>query len=129
MQESVDELSRMAGQTIPWTRFRPNVVGEGGAPQVEHEIYEGAMGEVRFVQPKPCTRCPVTTVDQEVGEKSGNEPLTTLSKYKRWNVTRELLFGENALPLKGGSITVGDEILEYRARRPRIVYGKDANHV
>ena len=128
-QESVDELSMMAGQSIPWTRFRPNVVGEGGEPQVEHEIYEGGMGAVRFVQPKPCTRCPVTTVDQEAGEKRGNEPLTALSKYKRWNATRELLFGENALPLSGGSMKVGDEILEYRARQPPIVYGRETSHV
>jgi uncharacterized protein len=123
MQESVDELSKIAGQDIPWTRFRPNIVGEGGAPQTEHQIYEGTIGEMRFVQPKPCTRCPVTTVDQEIGEKRGTEPLTSLSKYKRWDKTRETIFGENILPLQSGLITVGDDIFELSARNPHLVYG------
>ncbi len=113
----------MAGQDIPWTRFRPNIVGRGGPPQVEHEIHEGRVGDVPFVQPKPCTRCPVTTVDQEAGEKRGNEPLTTLSRYKRWESTKELLFGENILTLKGGPIRVGDEISLVTARDPPLRYG------
>jgi uncharacterized protein len=123
MQESVNELSKIAGQEIPWTRFRPNVVGEGGEPQVEHEIHEGKFGEVLFVQPKPCTRCPVTTVDQDVGEKRGTEPLTSLNDYKRWDKTGEVLFGENILPLGSGLIRVGDDISELSARYPPLVYG------
>jgi uncharacterized protein len=123
MQESVNELSKIAGQEIPWTRFRPNIVGEGGESQWEHEIYEGTIGEVHFVQPKPCTRCPVTTVDQEIGEKRGTEPLTSLSTYKRWDKTRETIFGENILPLQSGLIRVGDDILELSARNPPLVYG------
>jgi len=123
MQESVDELSKIAKREIPWTRFRPNIVGEGGEPQVEHEIYEGKIGEVSFVQPKPCTRCPVTTVDQEAGERRGNEPLTSLNDYKRWDKTGEVLFGENILPSQSGLIRVGDDIFELSARDPPLVYG------
>jgi uncharacterized protein len=123
MQESVDELSERAGQEIPWTRFRPNVVGEGGEPRAEHEIHEGRIGGIGFVQPKPCTRCPVTTVDQELGEKRGNEPLVTLSRYKRWGRTGEVLFGENALPLEEGWVGVGDEIVQVSARSPPLFYG------
>jgi uncharacterized protein len=126
MQESVDELSGISGQKIPWTRFRPNIVGEGGEPQVEHEIHEGAVGEVRFVQPKPCTRCPVTTVDQDEGEKRGNEPLTSLSRYKKWERTEEVIFGENMLPLCSGLIRVGDSIEQLSARNPPLVYGNRA---
>jgi uncharacterized protein YcbX len=44
MQESVDELSAIAGQEIPWTSFRPNIVGQGGEPQAEHGMYEGDDG-------------------------------------------------------------------------------------
>jgi len=124
MQESVDELCAIAGQEIPWTRFRPNIVGQGGEPQAEHVMYEGRMGEVRFVQPKPCTRCPVTTVDQEEGERRGTEPLTSLSTYKRWSRTRELIFGENVLPLGSGVVRVGDDISQLSARDPPLVYGK-----
>ena len=124
MQESVDELSAIAGQEIPWTRFRPNIVGEGGEPQAEHRMYEGMMGEVRFVQPKPCTRCPVTTVDQDEGERRGTEPLTSLSTYKRWGKTSEVLFGENVLPLSNGLIRVGDDISQLSARNPPLVYGR-----
>lgn len=124
MQESVDELSGFAGQEIPWTSFRPNIVGRGGEPQAEHGMYEGMMGEVRFVQPKPCTRCPVTTVDQEKGERRGTEPLSALSTYKRWSRTGELIFGENALPLNSGVVRVGDDISQLTAREPLLVYGK-----
>jgi len=124
MQESVDELSTVVGHEIPWTRFRPNIVGEGGEPQVEHEILEGKIGEVSFLQPKPCTRCPVTTVDQDEGEKRGTEPLTSLSSYKRWDRTREAIFGENILPLRSGLIKVGDDISEVLGRNPPLVYGK-----
>ncbi len=123
MQESVDELSTMSGQRIPWTRFRPNIVGEGGEPQVEHEIYEGKVGDVRFVQPKPCTRCPVTTVDQDEGEKKGNEPLSSLSRYKKWDRTDEVIFGENILPVNGGLIRVGDSIERVSVRNPPLAYG------
>ena len=124
MQESVDELSRTAGQEIPWTRFRPNIVGEGGEPQSEHTIHEGSMGEVRFIQPKPCTRCPVTTVDQTSGEKRGNEPLRALSTYKRWRKTREIIFGENVLPTQEGTIRMGDEIVQLTKRNPPLEYGR-----
>jgi len=124
LRESLDELSERAGKEVPWTRFRPNVVGEGGEPQAEHRVYEGRIGEVRFVQPKPCTRCPVTTVDQELGERTGNEPLTALSRYKRWDRTGEVLFGENVLPLEEGWIEVGDEIVQVSARSPALLYGR-----
>ena len=87
-------------------------------------MHEGRMGDVRFVQPKPCTRCPVTTIDQEKGERRGTEPLTSLSTYKRWSKTRELIFGENVLPLSSGLIRVGDDISQLSARDPPLVYGK-----
>ena len=124
MQESVDELSRVAGEMIPWTSFRPNIVGEGGEPGIEHKIHRGWIGEVEFIQPKPCTRCPVTTVDQETGEKRGTEPLKSLSTYKRWDRTKELIFGENVLPLRNGSIKTDDEITMSTARDPPILYGR-----
>jgi uncharacterized protein YcbX len=122
MQESVDELSVVARQQIPWTRFRPNFVAEGGTPQSEHGMYEGTIGKIRFVQPKPCTRCPVTTVDQEAGEKRDNEPLTSLSSYQRWERTKETVFGENILPLENGLVKVGDPIVQTSARNPRLAY-------
>lgn len=122
MQESVNEVSRLARQEIPWTRFRPNIVGEGGEPQSEHIIYEGTFGNVPFLQPKPCERCPITTVDQETGEKKGNEPLGILSKYKRWKLTGQTILGENAIPLSNGRIKIGDEITIVSVRDPPLAY-------
>jgi uncharacterized protein YcbX len=121
-QESVDELSAVAGQQIPWTRFRPNFVGECGTPRLEHVIHEGTIGGIRFVQPKPCSHCPVTTVDQEAGEKKDNEPLTSLSTYVRWERTRETIFGENILPLESGVVAIGDPITQTSARSPPLAY-------
>lgn len=35
-QESVDELSQIAGETISWKTFRPNLVARGSPAQTEH---------------------------------------------------------------------------------------------
>jgi uncharacterized protein YcbX len=68
----------------------------------------------------------VTTVDQQEGEKRGTEPLTSLSKYKRWQRTGEAIFGENILPLESGPVRVGDDIFELSARTSPLVYGRQS---
>lgn len=125
-QQSVDELSKKAGQDIPWTRFRPNMVAEAKAPRVEHEVFRGAVAGVEFVQPKPCDRCPVTTVDQEIGLKMGDEPLKTLARYKQWRNNRgykKVIFGENMLPFGEAEVNIGNEIVVFERRNPPLVYG------
>lgn len=61
-QESVDELSQIAGELISWRTFRPNLVVSGSPAQTEHVVYKGEVSGIPFVNPKPCDRCPVTNV-------------------------------------------------------------------
>mgnify|MGYP001601531568 CR=1 FL=1 len=126
--ESVDELSQLAGQNIPWQSFRPQIVTEGTQPQFEHKIYSGQIAGIPFIDPKPCDRCPVTLVNQETGEVRKKEPLQSLSKYKRWrnrDGDLKVIFGENMLPLGRGTITIGDELVVSNYRNPQLVYGKN----
>lgn len=126
LQESVTELSQRAGVDISWRRFRPNFVVEGGNPQAEHLIYQGALNGIPFLQVKPCDRCPTTTVDQDLGKITGTEPLRTLGTYKNWRNmegAKKVIFGENLLPLARGEVKVGDEMVMTSIRDPPLVYG------
>lgn len=125
-QESVDELSQVAGETIPWQSFRPNLVASGSPAQTEHVLYSGEVAGIPFINPKPCDRCPVTNVDQETGEVKNGRALTHLAKYKRWRKNtgeQVVIFGENMLPVGEGEIKVGDEIVLMERRNPPLVYG------
>lgn len=125
-QESVDELSQIAGEPIPWQSFRPNLVASGSPAQTEHALYTGEVAGVPFINPKPCDRCPVTNVDQETGEVKNGRALTHLAKYKRWRKNtgeQVVIFGENMLPLGEGEIQVGDEIVLTERRNPPLGYG------
>ncbi len=125
-QESVDELSRIAGEPISWKTFRPNLVVSGSPAQTEHVFATGEIGGIPFINPKPCDRCPVTNVDQETGEIKVGRSLTHLAKYKRWKKNtgeQVVIFGENMLPQGEGEIKIGDEIVLLKRRNPPLAYG------
>ncbi len=92
---------------LPMNRFRPNVVVSGAEAWAE----DGWLGRrlrvsgVTFRVVKACSRCVVTTTDQETGER-GHEPLRTLGR--RRNVAQRLLFGVNLIPDGSGRVVVGD---------------------
>jgi hypothetical protein len=54
---------------------------------------------------KPCTRCQITTTDQETGER-GAEPLATLAGYRMNDALGGVTFGVNAIITSGA----GNEI-------------------
>ena len=49
---------------------------------------------------KPCTRCLITTTDQETGER-GAEPLATLASYRMNDTFGGVTFGVNAVVASG----------------------------
>ena len=130
-QESLDELNRKIRESglggVPWTRFRPNIIVEGAPePDYEHLVFEGSFGQVPFLNAKPCDRCPVPLVDQDLGQRINAEPLKTLNGYKRWLKPDNkvlVIFGENALPQTEGEIAVGQEVTVVDFRNPPLVYG------
>ncbi len=106
-QSSLDDLNTRLTTSLPIDRFRPNFVFSGGKPYEEDNWNDFAIGDVKFKAVKPCARCVITTTNQDSAERS-NEPLKTLSEYRKIN--RKVLFGMNVICRNTGTISVGDKI-------------------
>lgn len=108
------------GVQISQFNFRPNIVVSGiDEPYDEDRWLNVRVGdEVEFICYKPCTRCVLTTVDPERGEKSNiMEPLKELRSYRLAPEGKMLdeykdspIFGVNLALIKGGRIRVGDDV-------------------
>lgn len=107
-QNSLDDLNARLRHPVPINRFRPNFVFTGGEPFEEDTWREFTIGKNRFVGVKPCSRCVLTTVNQDTAEK-GIEPLLTLSTYRKRE--NKIYFGQNAVALDHGEVAVGDKIV------------------
>ncbi|MFF3850207.1 MOSC domain-containing protein [Streptomyces sp. NPDC002328] len=92
---------------LPMNRFRPNMVVEGTDPWAEDGWSRITVGEVGFRVAKKCGRCVVTTTDQSTSQR-GKEPLYSLGRHRR--IDGKLVFGQNLVPLSGGTIRVGDPV-------------------
>src|SRR5688572_5575526 len=114
-QASLDDLNaRLVGRGVaplPMNRFRPNLVIDGVEAYEEDHIGTLAIGGVELRLVKPCTRCEVTTTDQQTTRRS-HEPLHTLSTYRRDDRLAGVTFGMNAIVVAGvgQTLTVGDDI-------------------
>lgn len=107
-EASLADLNSRLPQAVPMNRFRPNLVFSGGLPFEEDAWQEFRIGACSFKAVKPCSRCVVTTTDQQTGLKSP-EPLRTLSTYRQQG--HKILFGQNVLPLTTGqSLALGDQV-------------------
>ncbi|MEL7005124.1 MAG: MOSC N-terminal beta barrel domain-containing protein [Bacteroidota bacterium] len=105
-EESLKELNGKLDQSITMARFRPNLVFDGGKPYEEYVWKNFTIGNVQFEGLKPCTRCVVTTYDEQTGEK-GIEPLKTLNQQK---IDNKMVFGQHVIAIDYLEIKVGDEI-------------------
>ncbi|MET7417457.1 MOSC N-terminal beta barrel domain-containing protein [Dactylosporangium sp. NPDC005555] len=105
-----DWLVEDGDDPVEMTRFRPNVVVSGAPAWAEDGWIGGriVIGDVPFRVPKACSRCVMTTLDPETGEK-GRQPLRVLGKRRRF--PEGLLFGVNLIPDHEGKIAVGDEVI------------------
>ncbi|MDJ0679723.1 MAG: MOSC domain-containing protein [Xenococcaceae cyanobacterium MO_167.B52] len=121
---SLAELNRRIAETyqdveltVSMKRFRPNIVVETSLPFDEDNWRLVQLGNIRFTVAKPCSRCIITTVDQQKGNINKlKEPLRTLGTFRQFG-EQGVLFGENMIPQNRGIIRVGDklQILEVRA--------------
>ncbi|WP_244204433.1 MOSC domain-containing protein [Streptomyces africanus] len=102
---------------LPMNRFRPSVVVAGTDAWAEDNWSRLAIGEVSFRVAKTCGRCVVTTTDQGTGER-GREPLYSLGRHRR--LGGKLVFGQNLVPLSGGTIRVGDPVRILEQIRPEV---------
>lgn len=102
-----DLNARLADTPVPMDRFRPNLVLSGSAAWDEDGWRELRIGTLRFLVAKPCSRCVITTVDQQTGETS-REPLATLATFRK--AGGKVLFGQNLVHKNHGFLHVGDDV-------------------
>ena len=103
-EEGLDDLNAHLESPVPMNRFRPNIVVKGCGPFEEDTWNRIRIGDVELAVVKPCARCEVTTIDKETLAQS-KEPLKTLGKYRKQKLGA--IFGQNVIPLNGGSIRLG----------------------
>lgn len=107
-QSSLDDLNQRLTERLPMDRFRPNFVFTGGNPYEEDTWSHFSIGQNRFVAVKPCSRCVLTTIDQNTGI-AGKEPLATLASYRKNE--NKIYFGQNVIAVDHHEIFEGDEII------------------
>lgn len=98
---SLADLNSRLPRPLPMERFRPNIVIDGVGAYEEDRIHELHADGVTLRLVKPCTRCSITTTDQQAGAVDGVEPLATLKTYRFDRELRGVLFGQNAIPVAG----------------------------
>ena len=89
------------------------LVIEGSEAYAEDGWKRIRIGDVEFRVVKPCSRCILTTIDPQTGERSADrEPLATLQKYRAQ--ADGAMFGQNLVNDGNGRLEVGMpvEILE-----------------
>lgn len=106
-QASLDNLNEKLIDALPMNRFRPSIVFTGGPAHIEDEMAAFTIEGIIFLGVKPCSRCVMTTIDQQTAA-AGKEPLKTLASYRMKN--NKIYFGQNVLQQQLGEIKIGDEI-------------------
>lgn len=109
LNRRLEESYPNSQQQIPMNRFRPNIVINSDQPFVEDQWKTIQIGTVYFDLVKPCSRCIVTTTEQNSGERNPLlEPLKTLATFRQQ--PRGVMFGYNTIPRNMGKIRIGDEV-------------------
>lgn len=110
--KSLEDLNSRLAEPVGVDRFRGNLIYSGEVPFEEEQWKKIRVGEVVFSQPKRCSRCTITTIDQSTGDRTGVEPLKTLSGYRRDG--KDVFFGTLWIPENTGVVRKGDavEVLE-----------------
>jgi uncharacterized protein YcbX len=107
-----ERILEHGGLPVPMNRFRPNlVVGGWPEPHTEDRVWKLTAGTVELGYSTRAIRCAVPTVEQETGRKDGPEPTRTLASYRREpDYNNGVSFGAKFAVLRGGTVSVGDEI-------------------
>tara|TARA_B100000929_G_C15255542_1_gene334834 strand:- start:53 stop:562 length:510 start_codon:yes stop_codon:yes gene_type:complete len=108
-EASLNELNKRLMQPVEMKRFRPNLVTTADRPFAEDDWSRIRIGEVEFDLDWACTRCVLTTIDPDTARKDvAGEPLMTLKGFRR--SSEGVMFGQNLIPRRLGTLSVGDPI-------------------
>ncbi|HFZ8995276.1 TPA: YcbX family protein [Citrobacter freundii] len=122
-EASLRDLQQRCPAGVKMEQFRPNLVVAGAAAWEEDTWRTIRIGEVIFDVVKPCSRCVLTTINPERGQKHpSGEPLATLQKFRTAADNGDVDFGQNLIARNSGVIQVGDRV-EILATAPAKVYG------
>jgi uncharacterized protein YcbX len=106
---SLEDLNQRLVEPVPMNRFRPNIVISSDRAFSESSWQKIAINQTIYSLVKPCSRCIITTTDQETGMRNSQmEPLKTLSGFRSF--PGGIMFGENVIPETTGIIKVGDTL-------------------
>jgi uncharacterized protein len=97
--QSLTDLNNRLQNPIGWERFRPNLVIKTNSPYEEDTWRTIQLGNAQLKVAKPCSRCVMTTIDQNTAIAS-KEPLRTLATYR--TVNNKINFGQNVIPKSEG---------------------------
>ncbi len=112
---SLQALNARLPKPLPMERFRPNLVVSGCDAFAEDSWKRVRIGDLVFRVAKPCSRCAITTTDQQIGQRDGPEPLRTLLRFHQVGAGNKAWFGQNLVhENSAGELKVGDrlEVLE-----------------
>jgi uncharacterized protein len=106
--KSLEDLNQRLEQKLGWDRFRPNVVVKTQVPFEEDQWKRIKINDTLLDLVKPCSRCVLTTVDQQTAT-AGKEPLRTLATYRQQN--NKIMFGQNVIARNEGTVLrKGDKV-------------------
>ncbi len=116
-ENSLLALNSALAFPVEITRFRPNLVIANCPAYSEDTWRVISINGIQFRLPKPCSRCPVPTVDP-LTATYGKEPLQTLNRLRKWQ--NKVYFGQNALHDSLGTLHRNAEvaILQTGANQP-----------
>jgi uncharacterized protein YcbX len=116
LNQRIVEIHQQTKEAILMNRFRPNIVIQTSEPFIEDTWSVIQIGEIRFTVVKPCSRCIITTIDQQQGTKNQlKEPLNTLGTFRQLS-EQGVMFGVNMIPQNEGIIRAGDRLEVLRTR-------------
>jgi uncharacterized protein YcbX len=68
-EASLEKLNNKLKKILPMSRFRPNIVFSGGHAHIEDEMEQFSINGIDFSGVKPCSRCIMTTINQQNAAK------------------------------------------------------------
>lgn len=99
-EASLADLNARLAAPVPMNRFRPNVVIDAVEAFDEDRLLALKDDGVDLRLVKACTRCQVTTTDQDTAQVAA-EPLRTLAEYRLHPGLGGVTFGQNAIVASG----------------------------
>ncbi len=119
-EASLHDLNSRVDIDLNMERFRPNIVLSGCKPYEEDRLGHFKINQIDFYGVKPCSRCVITTINPQTGEKESREPLQTLAKFRKKD--NKVFFGQNLLHkltfVSDNRLNIGDKLEVIKTLEP-----------